>query len=83
LNQLLRDGFLDLSAEKKYEVVEQLDKAAKSKDHNIPHYFKDIKSLTQWGYFSSEIGVTEGLRYNPTPGYYKGCVPYNGEIAWY
>ena len=83
LNQLLRNGFLDLTAQKKYEVIEQLDREANSTAHTIPHYFKDVKSLTQWGYFSSEAGITEGLRYNPIPGDYKGCVPYNGEIAWY
>jgi hypothetical protein len=83
LNQLLRNKFLDLTAQKKYEVLEQLDREANAATYTIPHYFKDVKSLTQWGYFSSEKGITEGLRYNPVPGYYKGCVPYNGEIAWY
>jgi len=83
LNELLGNGFLDLSAEKKYEVVAQLDREANAASHKIRHYFKDVKSLTQWGYFSSEAGITEGLRYNPIPGDYKGCVPYNGEIAWY
>jgi hypothetical protein len=83
LNQLLRDGFSDLSAQKQYDVIEQLDKEARAATSGIPHYFKDLKSLTQWGYFSSKIGIMEGLRYNPIPGSYKGCVPYNGEIAWY
>ncbi len=83
LNQLLGNGFLDMSAEKKYEVLEQLDREATDATRTVPHYFKDVKSLTQWGYFSSEKGITEGLRYNPIPGDYKGCVPYNGEIAWY
>ncbi len=83
LNQLLRDGFPDFSAQKQYEVIEQLDEEARAATHEIPHYFKDVKSLTQWGYFSSKLGIMEGLRYNPIPGSYKGCVPYNGEIAWY
>ncbi|MFM8449969.1 MAG: gluconate 2-dehydrogenase subunit 3 family protein, partial [Haliscomenobacter sp.] len=49
-----------------------------------PHFFRDLKSLTRWGYFTSEAGVTKALRYNPIPGSYKGCVPYEpGEIAWY
>lgn len=83
LNQLLRNGFLDLSAQEKYEVLAQLDQEALSSTQTNPHYFKDVKSLAQWGYFSSEKGITEGLRYNPTPGGYRGCEPYNGEIAWY
>ncbi len=83
LNQLLGEGFLELSAEKKVAVIEQLDKEAQGTTEDNPHYFKQLKSLTQWGYFSSEPGITEGLRYNPLPGYYEGCVPYKGEIAWY
>ena len=83
LNQLLRSGFLDLTAEKQYDIIAQLDEEANSPTTTTPSYFKDIKSLTQWGYFSSKIGIMEGLRYNPIPGSYKGCVPYTNEIAWY
>jgi len=83
LNELLADGFLKLSAKNKYEVIAELDKEASSTTGDDRHYFADLKGLTQWGYFSSEPGVTKGLRYNPTPGEYKGCIPYKGEIAWY
>ena len=83
LNQLLRDDFLDLSDQEKFEVLEQLDSEASAAPIEPAHFFKDLKDLTQWGYFSSELGITEGLRYNPIPGHYKGCVPYKGEIAWY
>ncbi len=83
LNQLLRDEFLGLPDQGKYEAIEQLDKAAKAATDEKPHYFRDLKNLTQWGYFSSKPGITEGLRYNPLPGSYKGCIPYKGEIAWY
>jgi hypothetical protein len=48
-----------------------------------PHFFTMIKQLTIWGYFSSEPGITKALRYNPIPGRYEGCVPYqDGEKAW-
>jgi len=80
LNTLLDQGFLKLSHDEQFNTLNMLDKEASNADS---HYFKDLKSLTQWGYFSSELGIKEGLRYNPIPGYYKGCVPYNGEIAWY
>ena len=80
LNQLLDQKFLKLSEEEQFDLLNLLDQEAKD---DPSHYFKDLKSLTQWGYFSSELGITQGLRYNPIPGYYKGCVPYKGEIAWY
>jgi hypothetical protein len=47
------------------------------------HYFSMIKQLVVLGYFTSKIGVTQALRYEPIPGRYDGCVPYQqGEKAW-
>ena len=47
------------------------------------HYFRMMKELTLLGYFTSEIGQKQALRYNPVPGKYEGCVPYTkGEKAW-
>lgn len=34
-----------------------------------------VKELTILGYFASEVGATEVLQYNPSPGPYQGCVP--------
>jgi len=48
-----------------------------------PHYFTMMKQLTLLGYFTSEIGCKQALRYNPVPGKYEGCVPYKkGDKAW-
>lgn len=47
------------------------------------HYFRMIKELTLLGYFTSEIGCTQAMRYMETPGRYDPCVPYEkGETAW-
>ena len=47
------------------------------------HYFRMMKELTLLGYFTSEIGVTKALRYEPVPGRYDGNVPYKkGDRAW-
>lgn len=49
-----------------------------------PHYFRLMKELTLLGYFSSEIGCTQALRYVEAPGAYRGDVPYRrGERAWF
>lgn len=46
-------------------------------------FFLMIKSLTATGYFTSEIGCTQALRYEPVPGRYDGNVPYKkGDKAW-
>lgn len=67
---------VDLDAEaKKYQETK--------KDDQPTHYFTMIKQLTLWGYFSSEIGATQALRYVAIPGKYEGCVPYKkGDKAW-
>ena len=42
-----------------------------------------MKELALLGYFTSEIGATQALRYTETPGRYDPCIPYTpGEKAW-
>ena len=48
-----------------------------------PHYFRMMKELALLGYFTSEIGCTQALRYVESPGRFDPCVPYTpGEPAW-
>jgi hypothetical protein len=42
-----------------------------------------LQELTVVGYFTSEIGATQALAYDPVPGGYRGCVPLApGQKAW-
>jgi hypothetical protein len=53
------------------------------RQHMAPHYFTMMKQLTMLGYFTSQVGMTKALRYNPVPGRYDGCVPYKkGDKLW-
>ena len=58
--------------------------AATSATGNPPaHYFRMMKELALLGYFTSEIGATQALRYVETPGRYEPCVPFTpGERIW-
>src|SRR3954469_9847601 len=48
-----------------------------------PHYFRMMKELALLGYFTSEIGCTQAMRYAETPGRYDPCAPYKpGDKAW-
>lgn len=38
-------------------------------------FYRSMKSLALWGYFSSEEIGREVLNYDPVPGDYQGCVP--------
>ena len=40
------------------------------------HYFQQLKQLAIFGYFTSEKGRTESLRYTPVPGKYQGVIDY-------
>lgn len=47
------------------------------------HYFRMMKELALLGYFTSEIGCTQALRYVESPGRFDPCLPYTaGEPAW-
>lgn len=63
------------------------EKAKASLDPNFvsapSHYYTMIKQLTLWGYFTSEIGSKQALRWLPIPGKYDGAYPYKkGDKAW-
>lgn len=80
--------FMDLSAENKLALLNEIDKEAKTysdakKKEDPNHYFSLMKQLTLWGYFTSEVGSTKALRYLPVPGKYEGCIPYQkGDKLW-
>ena len=90
LQKLNAAGFMAKAPAERLAFLEQLDKDAKAymdsrpRGGNAPtHYFRQIKELTLLGYFTSEIGVTQAMRYRETPGRYDPCVPYTpGETAW-
>jgi hypothetical protein len=46
-------------------------------------YFRMMKELALLGYFTSEVGATQALRYVESPGRYDPCVPYKaGDRDW-
>ena len=47
------------------------------------HYFRMMKELALLGYFTSEIGYTQAMRYRETPGRYDPDVPHApGDKSW-
>jgi hypothetical protein len=47
-----------------------------------PGFYKSLKSLTLWAYFSSEKVGEEILVYDPIPGVYRGCIPLEDRNSW-
>jgi hypothetical protein len=46
-----------------------------SKGPEAVPFFRTMKELTLLGYYTSEVGATKELQYNPVPGRFEGCVP--------
>ena len=82
-------AFVATPAEQRTALLNALD--AEQREHartrsagEPPHYFRLMKELTLLGYFSSEIGCTQALRYVESPGAYRGDVPYaKGDRIWF
>ena len=80
--------FMDASPQERHDLLVELDKEQKeytrnAKEKDPKHYFRMMKELVLWGYFTSEPGATKALRYVAVPGKYEGCVDYKkGDKAW-
>ncbi|HEV9036691.1 MAG TPA: gluconate 2-dehydrogenase subunit 3 family protein [Puia sp.] len=80
--------FLESTPEQRHDLLVALDKEQKAytaskKEGDPTHYFRMMKELTLWGYFTSEPGATKALRYVAVPGKYEGCIDYKkGDKAW-
>lgn len=80
--------FMKLTPDQRTELLSAVDKEAaayaKDKKKEDPnHYFSLMKQLTLLGYFTSEVGATQALRYVAIPGKYEGCIDYKkGDRAW-
>jgi hypothetical protein len=81
-------GFMASSPAQRVALLERLDREAieymrRPGSDARPHYFRLIKELTLLGYFTSEIGCTQAMRYTEVPGRFEPCVTYTaGEKAW-
>ena len=72
---LRHDHLVELDAEQKayYKTKKKEDK---------DHYFRVIKDLVLWGYFTSEIGATKALRFVEYPGRYETIDYKKGDRAF-
>jgi len=81
-------SFMDSTPQQQHDLLVDLDKEQKAyqdkKGKDDPsHYFRMMKELTLWGYFTSEQGATKALRYVAVPGKWEGCIDYKkGDKAW-
>ncbi len=88
IRKLKDAGFMVKTPAQRLAFLEQLDREQKAymdgRQQGAPaHYFRQMKELTLFGYFTSEIGCAQAMRYRETPGRFDPCVPYTpGETTW-
>lgn len=81
-------SFMSSDQAKRTNFLTALDREQKAfslakKPEEPNHYFSMMKQLTLLGFFTSEVGATQALRYLPVPGKFNGCIPYKkGDRAW-
>ena len=87
----LNATFMAATPQQRLTLLEQLDREQKTysdareaaPDTSPDHYFRMMKELALLGYFTSEIGCTQAMRYVESSGRYDPCVPYQlGETTW-
>lgn len=79
--------FLKCSPAMRHDLLTELDIEQRTynqsrKSGDPKHYFRVIKDLVLWGYFSSEVGATQALRYVAVPGRYETIDYKKGDRAW-
>ncbi len=88
MRKLSDAAFMAATPAQRLAQLEQLDREQKAyMDSRAPgappHFFRLMKELTLFGYFTSEIGCTQAMRYRETPGRFDPCAPYTpGETTW-
>ncbi|MBV1901184.1 MAG: gluconate 2-dehydrogenase subunit 3 family protein [Kordiimonadaceae bacterium] len=69
------ETFANSPADQQIAILQKFDMAVFTSGGN--HFFKAVKEMVIVGYYTSEIGASEELRYEPVPGPYQGCVPFS------
>ncbi len=76
-------SFVNLASEQQVVLLTDIDTGKGGFNLKQRKLFKQLKSLIAFGYYTSEVGMTEELRYLAVPGGYQGRLPYkHGEGAW-
>jgi len=61
-------SFIDLDRDRQIDYLTTLDK-----EKDPDSFFKSIKKIILWAYFTSEVGM-KSMNYVPVPGRYNGCI---------
>lgn len=83
--------FISMSLEDRENLLKKMEEEVKGKNEvskaeskdATPQFFKLVRDLTLFGYFTSESGATQALNYVAIPGRYEECTTLEkGQKAW-
>ena len=76
-------AFIKLDATQQFQLLTELDLGKERFNQNQRAEFKTLKQFICFGYYTSEVGATQELRYDPVPGGYTASIPYkNTDPSW-
>lgn len=68
--------FMDATLEQRTAFLNEMNQKASTSEDKEPKVIGMLKDLTILGYFTSEIGATQQLRFVEVPGRFDACVDY-------
>jgi len=76
--------FVGCAAQQQLNLLQNLEAGQNGFEPDDRNRFKRLKQLIVFGYYTTEVGATEELRFDPYPGGFRGSVPFS-EIgrAWF
>ncbi|MEO0339944.1 MAG: gluconate 2-dehydrogenase subunit 3 family protein [Bacteroidota bacterium] len=75
--QLFQQNLSELESNQQGQIMQFLSNDANNTADKSTHLFFLIREMVVKAYFQSEIIAKTVLKYDPIPGEYKGCVPYD------
>ncbi|MBT5072352.1 MAG: gluconate 2-dehydrogenase subunit 3 family protein [Kordiimonadaceae bacterium] len=70
-------SFSELNLADRGAVLDQLGAEMLANDNGVKHIYRELRELTIFGYYTSEVGASEELAYDPIPGEFRGCIPFS------
>jgi len=74
-------AFNQLAFDDQFHMINALDRGQGSFTAQQRHDFKSLKKLICFGYYTSEVGASQELRFDAIPGGFKGSIPYSKDDA--
>jgi hypothetical protein len=79
----LSTSFMKLTFEQQFQLLNDIDLGQEHFNQTQREDFKLLKQYICFGYYTSEVGATQELRYEPVPGGFKGSISYkSSDPSW-